>query len=132
MQIHILGKDSSLGCSLVGLESWWEGLQNQMTAEQRKFVKDWIQDTINLYDPGHYHHIPEVLFRIVLHRGLSLDKAKELFLEVCEENNVPFSPISRPVVVSGNVGGERGENRILRWYLKVGDAYRSHFFVRKG
>ena len=98
-----------------------------MTRLQREDLKAQL---ILRYKPGEYHPIPEVMFSLV-RRGLSLRKARELFLEVARKNGWSLVPSSVPMIVFGNVEGKRGEERILKWYIKDG-TYMTHFVVLRG
>ena len=97
-----------------------------MTRLQREGLK--VQ-FISCYKPGVYHSIPEALFSLTL-AGLSLHKARELFLEVARENGWSLTISSVPIITLRNVEGKRGEERILKWYIKDG-TYRTHFVVLK-
>lgn len=97
-----------------------------MTPYQRNEVK---RIMIEKYKLGQYYPIPAALFRLCELHGLSLNKAKEIFLEVARDEGWYFSPSSVGSITFGSVEGKRGDKRILKWYIKQGGVWRTHFRV---
>lgn len=97
-----------------------------MTPYQMNEVK---RIMIEKYKLGQYHPIPEALFRLCELHGLSLNKAKDIFLEVAEERGWYFAPSAIGVITFGSVEGKRGDKRILKWYIKQGGVWQTHFMV---
>ena len=97
-----------------------------MTAYQRSEVK---RIMIEKYKPGQHYAIPEVLFRLCELHGLSLNRAKEIFLEVAKERNWSFAGSSIGAITFGGVEGKRGDKRILKWYIQRGGVWQTHFQV---
>ncbi len=86
---------------------------------------------VERYKPEANYHIPEALFRLVELHGLSLNKAKQIFLEVSKEQGWSFIPSSVGAIVFGCVEGKRGDDRILRWHIKQDGVWQTHFWVPK-
>ncbi|MBA7658513.1 hypothetical protein ES703_66469 [subsurface metagenome] len=105
-----------------------------MKPQQREQIKTRFRDNVLLYKLGHYHPIPEALLRLMLHEGISLRSAKEIFTECAlqNEDRVYLSRGSFQVIFSSNIEGQRGKNRMLKWYPKVRGFYRTHFIARDG
>lgn len=99
-----------------------------MTPYQRSEVKRIMTEK---YKPGQHHSIPEALFRLCELHGLSLNKAKDIFLEVAEEREWSFAGSAVGAITFGNVEGKRGDRRILKWYIKQGGVWQTHFLVLK-
>ena len=97
-----------------------------MTPYQRSEVK---RIMIERYKPEQNYPIPEALFRLVELHGLSLGKARELFLEVASEQNWTFIPSAVMAITFGGVEGKRGDNRILKWYIRRDGVWQAHFWV---
>ena len=101
-----------------------------MTDRQRYMVKNSL---LHRYEniTGVNHSIGEAIFQLQQVYGVSLVKAKEIFLEVANERNWHLVRCSTSVVTSLSVDGQRGRNRILEWFVKMPDSpYHSHFIVR--
>ena len=87
---------------------------------------------IERYHSGTNYHIPEALFRLVNLHGLSLNKAKQLFLEVARGQDWVFIPSSIGAITWGAVDGKRGDDRILKWYIRLGGVWQTHFQIVGG
>lgn len=97
-----------------------------MTPYQRSEVK---RIMIEKYKPGQHHPIPKALFRLCELHGLSLNKAKEVFLEVAKERGWSFAGSAVGAITFGSVEGKRGDKRILKWYIQQGGVWQTHFMV---
>jgi len=84
---------------------------------------------VERYKPGQHHPIPEALFRLCELHGLSLNKAKEIFLEVTKERGWSFAGSAVGAITFGSVEGKRGDKRILKWYIQQGGVWQTHFMV---
>ena len=97
-----------------------------MTPYQRSEVK---RIMVEKYKPGQHHPIPGALFRLCELHGLSLNKAKEIFLEVAKERRWSFAGSAVGAITFGSVEGKRGDKRILKWYIQEGGVWQTHFMV---
>ena len=84
---------------------------------------------VEKYKTGQHYSIPEALFRLCELYGLSLNKAKEIFLEVAKEGDWSFAGSAVRAITFGSVEGECGNKRILKWYIKQGGIWQTHFIL---
>ena len=99
-----------------------------MTPYQRSEVK---RIMIEKYKSGQHHAIPNALFTLCQLHGLSLNKAKEIFLEVAEQRGWSFAGSAVGAITFGGVEGKRGDKRILKWYIKQGGVWQTHFILSR-
>jgi len=106
--------------------------KDKMTPRQKAYLKNWMREQVR-YEPNTHHRIPDLLFRTILLHGVSLNTAKQIFLEVCNnEENLHLVPISTMWLEgASNLEGKRGLKRKLKWYPLVNGAYRSHFYYEE-
>jgi len=102
-----------------------------MTPRQKAYLKNWMREQVR-YEPNMHHRIPDLLFKTILIYGVSLNMAKQVFLEISKEENVHLIPISTMWLEgASNLEGKRGLKRKLKWYPLVNGAYRSHYYYEK-
>jgi len=105
--------------------------KNKMTPRQKVLLKNWMREQVR-YKPNKRHHIPDLLFRTILYHGVSLNLAKQVFIEISKEENLYLVPISTMWLEgASNLEGKRGLKRKLKWYPLVSGAYRSHYYYEK-
>ena len=97
-----------------------------MTPYQRSEIK---RIMVEKYKTGQHYPIPEALFRLCWLHGLSLNAAKDIFLEVAEEREWSFAGSAVRAITCGGVEGRRGDKRILKWYIQRGGVWQTHFLV---
>ena len=102
-----------------------------MTPRQKAYLKNWMREQVQ-YKPSTRHHIPDLLFKTILLHGVSLNTAKQIFLEITKEENLYLVPVSMMWLEgASNLEGKRGLKRKLKWYPFVNGAYRSHFYYEE-
>ena len=99
-----------------------------MTPYQRSEVK---RIMVEKYKTGQHYSIPEALFRLCWLHGLSLNMAKNIFLEVAKEREWSFAGSAVGAITFGGVEGKRGDKRILKWYIKQGGVWQTHFILSR-
>ncbi|MCW3128590.1 MAG: hypothetical protein N2V75_00565 [Methanophagales archaeon] len=99
-----------------------------MTPRRKAYLKNWMREQVR-YEPNTRHHIPDLLFKTIILHGVSLNTAKQVFLEIAKEENLYLVPVSTMwLEQANNLEGKRGLKRKLKWYPLVNGAYRSHFY----
>lgn len=103
-----------------------------MTEKQLAALKELMLVKIK-YNRNQFCSIPELLFGTVLHHGVTIQMAKDTFLDLAKELQlVLHQPQSIDDILLVNIEGEKGKKRILQWYVEKDGIYLTHYSLKNG